>query len=117
MEAKSQSEEQRKLWFQAVEESFAPEDWLSGIDTAIQEARPIPAFHVPTAEGIATYPGLLGNNGSSSNGDKREREIKEIVIGLLQKAISRPPEDKGTSNGHTNGNGKTEDKAESDRQS
>jgi hypothetical protein len=98
-------EDQLELWFRALEESFAPEDWLTGIDEAIQGAKPVPAFYVPTAEGIATYPGLLGTNGSSPNGDKRDREIKEIVIGLLQNAIGALPEGKESSNGHSNGNG------------
>jgi len=79
------SKEQRDLWYELVEGWFAPEDWLTAVDAELQKAQPVAAFHVPSAEGVATYRGLFGGNGSLSDSDK------EIVIDLLQRAIGGLP--------------------------
>jgi hypothetical protein len=87
------TEPQRDLWYQVVEGWFAPEEWLAAVDAELQKDRPVAAFHVPSAEGVATYRGLFGGNGSLSEPDK------EIVINLLQRAIGGLPEDDGNSSG------------------
>jgi len=89
------SPKQRKLWDAMVKGWSAPAIRLEAIDTTIKRDQPAPAFHIPTAEGVATYRGLFGGNGPLSETDK------EIARGLLQKVIGGPS-DEDTS-GNANG--------------
>lgn len=90
--------EQREQWYRVVEGWFAPERWLASADEKARAREPVAAFHIPTAEGIATYRGL-------SNGEK------SIAVNLLERAIARREGDEHNGNG----NGAVDEKASSER--
>jgi hypothetical protein len=74
-------EEDQERWFRVVRSWSDPETRLMAIDDEIARQRqPVPTFHVPTAEGVASYRGLFGGNGGLS------RDQKEQVRRLLQRA-------------------------------
>jgi hypothetical protein len=78
-------EDQLERWYRIVQRWSAPEARLAAIDTEIKRRQqPVPAFHVPTAEGVATYRGLFGGNGSLTP------EQKKHVQKLLRRAIGAP---------------------------
>ncbi len=85
--------EQREHWYRLVEGWFAPERWLASADEKARERQPVAAFHIPTAEGIATYRGL----------SERDRAL---AVSLLERAILGQGEghsDRGNGNGNGGG--------------
>lgn len=78
--------EQKKLWEEMVEAWESPRMRLVLLEDEIERSGPVPTFHIPTAEGVATYRGLFGGNGRLSEEDR------QLVVGLLHEAIGADSE-------------------------
>jgi hypothetical protein len=84
------SPELRDAWFEVVRSWNAPAARLAAIDSEVDEGESrVAAIYVPSAEGVATYRGLFGGNGSLS------AEEKAHVCRLLQRAIGFEAENGG----------------------
>jgi hypothetical protein len=78
---------EQEQWLEIVRSWGAPEARLVEIDNKIASQQPAPTFHVPTAEGVATYRGFFGRNGNLSENQKKQ------IRRLLRRAAELPDED------------------------
>ncbi len=89
------SEAELERWYLMLERWSSPEQRLAAIESEINSKQPVPAFRIPTAEGVSTYRGIFGGNGSLTEDDQA------LVLELLEEEINR-----SSTNGHgSNGNG------------
>lgn len=86
----SLSEDQRKLWDEAVEGWLEPAERLAAMRAEL-ETGVAPAYHVPSAEGVAVYQGMFGPNGALTDDDKK------LVAQLVTEVVSSGGKETGGS--------------------
>jgi hypothetical protein len=77
-EVASLSPAERQQWLEIVRRWGAPEARLMEIDYEIaSQQQTAPTFHVPTAEGVATYRGFFGRNGGLD--DEQKKQVRRVL--------------------------------------